>query len=272
MEEGTSRGEVEQSVTGSTAGRDLNQFSGIRGDVYYGTGPPAQRRQSRTVLIAALAIVVVAAGAFAFTERGRRLISGRSGPEVTFAPVDDLCGQGWVVRDDGDTQPDPDRADARFRTWLEEHGAVRAKASETLVTLTGSSSYPLVIEDIKVIVTERRAPLSGRYVYSRCGGPSPDKHFAMVDLDDLPVGEPVSLRARAASTRIVKTRTQALGEVNLVQFPFVVTRADYTYVDIIAHAKTCDCSWKAEVVWLNGDKRGVERSADTFRLSGIAAG
>lgn len=259
-----------QSISDSTVSRDVFQIR-AGGDVQVGTAPPARRRRGRLVVTAVLAVVFVTAVAFAFTEQGRRWLTGRSGPEVTFKPIATPCGQGWVVNTD-ETPPDPTLADTRFHTWLEEHDAVRAKKSETILTLTGSSSFPLVIEDIKIIVTERRAPLGGQYVYRRCGGPSLDKHFALVDLDDLPAGQPVSLRAMTASARTTKTRTRALGEVELVQFPFKVTRTDYTYINLIARTEKCDCSWKAEVVWLNGDQRGVERSTSTFRLSGVTSG
>ncbi|MFC4052808.1 hypothetical protein ACFOY4_24230 [Actinomadura syzygii] len=206
------------------------------------------------------------------------MLSGRDGPNVTVTAAPAVCDQrsGWIV---GDTSaPPPDGAlamrDARkYRRWLDEHGAVPAERSETIVTVNGSGSAAVVIEDIKITVIRRAPPRTGRHMVPKCGGSlPPEKHYAPVALDEFPVGQPASLRQKIGSSSYGKATTRVLGTVPVVKFPFAVTETDYSYVNLVAVADECDCTWKVEVEWLNGERRGIHRPGKTFELSAVAAG
>ncbi|MEX2985491.1 helix-turn-helix domain-containing protein [Streptomyces sp. C36] len=161
------------------------------------------------------------------------------------------CSQSYLVNRGPDQMPKPPfEQDAP--AWVSELGAVSADNQFVKVTLQGTGTSTVVLEELHVRVDSTNAPLAWNTYATGvgCGGDVATRSFG-VDLD---AGSP-------ALTPIAGQRA----------FPYKVSRTDPEVFYVKADAKQHDVRWHLEVQWSSGGRRGVFRIDDQgrpFRTSG----
>lgn len=161
------------------------------------------------------------------------------------------CSQSFLVnRSPGQMPKPPIEQDAP--AWVSELGAVSAENQFVKVTLQGTGTNTVVLEELHVRVDGTNAPLAWNAYATGvgCGGDVATRSFG-VDLD---AGAP-------ALTPIAGQRA----------FPYKVSRTDPEVFYVKADARRHDVRWHLEVQWSSGSRRGVLRIDDQgrpFRTSG----
>ncbi|MEU1374516.1 helix-turn-helix transcriptional regulator [Streptomyces triculaminicus] len=161
------------------------------------------------------------------------------------------CSQSYLVNRGPDQMPKPPfEQDAP--AWVSELGAVSADNQFVKITLQGTGTSTVVLEELHVRVDSTNAPLAWNTYATGvgCGGDVATRSFG-VDLD---AGSP-------ALTPIAGQRA----------FPYKVSRTDPEVFYVKADAKQHDVRWHLEVQWSSGGRRGVFRIDDQgrpFRTSG----
>ena len=160
------------------------------------------------------------------------------------------CSQHFLIdRPPARVPPPPVEQDAP--NWVGAVGAVASGEQFVKVTVQGTGSDTVVLEDLDVRVVKSGAPLAWND-YSMgvgCGGNVQTKSFG-VDLD---APRPVSVPK--AGQR---------------DFPYKVSESDPEVFYIKADAKAHDVSWVLELKWSSGSRSGIVRVDDhgqAFRTS-----
>ncbi|MGW3988410.1 helix-turn-helix domain-containing protein [Streptomyces sp. NPDC004830] len=170
------------------------------------------------------------------------------------------CGHDYVIsKPPGRVPPPPVPQDAG--TWAATQGAVHA--GETLVRLSvqGRTDTAVVLEDLRVRVVGRTAPVEGNaYAMDQgCGGAVTPRYFE-VDLDkDRPL-------ARAVAGNDAGTPIPA------VRMPYRVSAREPEVLLVTAGTRSCDCRWYLELDWSSQGRRGTVRIDDRgrpFRTSAL---
>ncbi|WP_443040913.1 helix-turn-helix domain-containing protein [Streptomyces sp. AHA2] len=170
------------------------------------------------------------------------------------------CGHDYVVaKPPADVPPPPVPQDAG--SWAASQRAVHA--GETLVRLSvqGRTDTAVVLEDLRVRVVGRTAPVQGNAfaMDQGCGGSLTPRYFD-VDLDkDRPI-------ARAVAGSDAGTPVPA------VRMPYRVSARDPEVLLVTAGTRSCDCRWYLELDWSSQGRRGTVRVDDhgrPFRTSAL---
>ncbi|WP_190329339.1 helix-turn-helix domain-containing protein [Streptomyces venezuelae] len=170
------------------------------------------------------------------------------------------CGHDYVVaRPPSQVPPPPAPQDAV--PWAATQKAVHG--GETLVRLSvqGRSETAVVLEELRVRVVGRTAPVKGNAYRMDlgCGGAVTPRTFA-VDLDkDRPI-------ARAVPGNDTGTPIPA------VRMPYRVSAKDPEVLLVNAGTRSCDCRWYLELDWSSQGRKGTVRVDDDgrpFRTSAI---
>lgn len=151
--------------------------------------------------------------------------------------------------------------------WLKAHNAVATGGTWVNVGLRGTSTKAVRIDDIQVTVLERRPMARGAKTIDICGGTVITAYRAEVTLDDLPVGEPVSLPAVSAQVGDVASAT-----TKTINLPFSVSESDLAEIAVWAKARDHEHDWVFDILWTDGARHGKTRvtagDGRPFRLSG----
>jgi hypothetical protein len=179
----------------------------------------------------------------------------RRGPVRTDSGWDDC--RGYVIPRDPATIPPPPPigtgvVEAR-RRWAEALGGADAGSSMIVVTVQGRSARSVVLQGLRVRVVARRPPPGGATVAAACGGPL-SVRLVSVDLDRSPPA--------VVGTAMPDGDPAAAKELTPVRFPYVVSETDPEQFAIEASTKRCDCSWTAELLWVDRGRPGVTRIDD----------
>lgn len=136
-------------------------------------------------------------------------------------------------------------------SWGRGLGGVDAESTRLRAYLTGRSSVPVVLDQVKVHV-ERRAPLKGLHPTCDAGGAAVNPRHVAVDLD-------------RGTARLVR------GDAD-EPFMFKLAPGDVEVFDIVARAEKCDCRWWLELGFVQGGERRSARLGDPgapFRTTSV---
>ncbi|MGH2698468.1 MAG: hypothetical protein ACRDJL_04620 [Actinomycetota bacterium] len=127
--------------------------------------------------------------------------------------------------------------------WAKTLGGVDANFTQVKVVVRGTSSGPVILQDLRVNVVDRQPPLEGIYV-PPSGGDLVDVRWVNVALDESP-------------PRISGGEGFIPGEGKW-NFPLQVTESETEVFYIVAATESCDCRWTAELFYLaNGQEESI---------------
>ncbi|MGH3344612.1 MAG: hypothetical protein ACRDPK_17440 [Carbonactinosporaceae bacterium] len=195
------------------------------------------------ILIGALVEVMTGALSSGFSAVAARLWGG---DPMTIAVVhqDDPC-VGWVIPRPPASivSPPTDENSAEYLDWVAHRGGVDAGTTTVDLILRGNSAKAVVLRDMRVVVTKRRPPVEGTHLATACGGPATRRLFD-VNLDR----QPPSVLAKAETSPGDEPQQP-------VEFPYQVAQGDPEVITIVAKTRDCDCSWVAELDWVDGEEQ-----------------
>lgn len=170
------------------------------------------------------------------------------------------CGHDYVIdKPPAQVPPPPVSQDAAL--WAATQGAIHGRQTMVRISVQGRSSTAVVLEDLRVRVVSRAAPVRGNsYAMDQgCGGALTPRYFS-VDLDkDRPI-------ARSMSGH------DSENVIPAVTMPYRVSSTDPEILLVTAETVTCDCSWYLELDWSSRGRTGTVRVDDhgkPFRTTGI---
>lgn len=215
--------------------------------------PSASRSGSPTVSPSASASRSGGAGAGAGADQGGGAEDGATAPSVVVDPYEweGPCSQHYLV----DKEPEqvvPPPSESEARGWVNALGAVAGGQQMLELTVQGTGSATVVLDELHVRVVEKSAPLDWNdfAMGVGCGGNVDTKAFK-VDLD---AGRP-AISPKAGQR----------------DFPYKVSQSDPEVFYVFADARAHNVSWYLELDWSSGDKQGTVRLDDNgnpFRTSG----
>ncbi|MFC4466051.1 helix-turn-helix domain-containing protein [Streptomyces xiangluensis] len=211
--------------------------------------PSASRSGSPTVSPSASASRSVGAGA----GQGAGAEDEATEPSVDVNPYkwEGPCSQHYLVdREPEQVVPPPGEPDARG--WVTALGAVSGGQQMLALTVQGTGSGTVVLDELHVRVVEKTAPLDWNdfAMGVGCGGNVETTAFG-VDLD---AGRP-AISPKAGQR----------------DFPYKVSESDPEVFYVFADARAHNVSWYLELEWSSGDQQGTVRIDDNgnpFRTSG----
>ena len=154
------------------------------------------------------------------------------------------CGDPWVVPDGKrGSQHFPSQLfedDDRTVDWLRARHAIERDHTTVELTIRGRSGTAVVLTAMRVRIVRRNAPLQGTEFSFPCGGTVPVRVY-QANLDE---NAPV---ARAAN-----------GSTKAKPFPYQVTQSDPEVFRVTAVTAKCDCQWRLELAYVDGEKAHVK--------------
>ncbi|MFD5400268.1 helix-turn-helix domain-containing protein [Streptomyces griseorubiginosus] len=170
------------------------------------------------------------------------------------------CGHDYVItKPPAQVPPPPVSQDAA--QWAATQGAIHGRQTMVRISVQGRSSTAVVLEDLRVRVASRGAPVQGNsYAMEQgCGGALTPREFS-VDLDkDRPI-------ARS------KPGNDGENVIPAVKMPYRVSSTDPEILLVTAETVTCDCNWYLELDWSSQGRTGTVRIDDhgkPFRTTSI---
>ncbi|WP_285438044.1 transcriptional regulator [Streptomyces sp. ISL-98] len=171
------------------------------------------------------------------------------------------CNHNYLINRSPDQVPPPP-VEQDAKQWARSLGALHGGDTNVRISLQGTSEKTVVLEALRVRVTERAVPVK-RNVYGMnngCGGALSPRYID-VNLD---APRPVA-RSVAGFDGVAGTRIPA------VSFPYTVTASDPEVLLVTSRTVNCDCYWYLELEWSSGARSGTVRISDNgrpFRTSG----
>lgn len=170
------------------------------------------------------------------------------------------CGHDYVItKPPAQVPPPPVSQDAA--QWAATQDAIHGRQTMVRISVQGRSSTAVVLEDLRVRVASRGAPVQGNS-YSMehgCGGALTPREFS-VDLDkDRPI-------ARS------KPGNDGENVIPAVKMPYRVSSTDPEILLVTAETVTCDCNWYLELDWSSQGRTGtvrIDEQGKPFRTTGI---
>ncbi|MFC8359818.1 helix-turn-helix domain-containing protein [Streptomyces griseorubiginosus] len=170
------------------------------------------------------------------------------------------CGHDYVItKPPAQVPPPPVSQDAA--QWAATQGAIHGRQTMVRISVQGRSSTAVVLEDLRVRVASRGAPVEGTsYAMEQgCGGALTPREFS-VDLDkDRPIA-----RSRPGN--------DGGNVIPAVRMPYRVSSTDPEILLVTAETVTCDCTWYLELDWSSQGRTGTVRIDDhgkPFRTTSI---
>jgi hypothetical protein len=182
-------------------------------------------------------------------------LSVQADPKVFEKGQPDWTGYAYVVDEPATDVPPPPGGECRDRReWAMGLGAADADFTRLRVSVAGRPQAPVRIDEVRIVVHERRPAVRGTFLACPVGGASAEVRGIRINLDrDPPSARWVDPRGGAAVTP-----------------PYIVTPTESETFDIEAWSRRCDCSWTAELDAFGGGKTAVVRIGDSeqpFRTS-----
>ncbi|MFE4787805.1 helix-turn-helix domain-containing protein [Streptomyces sp. NPDC056756] len=152
----------------------------------------------------------------------------------------------------------PLEADAA--AWAAGRGAVHAGTQIVEVTLLGTGPDPVVLEDLEVRVTGRRAPLRWNVfeMSQGCGGGLTPAAFA------------VNLDAPRPQARPVTGNDEG-EKITAPAFPLKVSATEPAVLRVVASSTGCDCDWYLDLRWSGPTGSGTLRLDEAGRPWRVSA-
>jgi hypothetical protein len=203
-------------------------------------------------LLAGWAVSFLAPGVWAAITRamGRPAVVVSTAVQPVRAARTDLLPPGFVFPRPVEELPPAPAAWDQHSAWADGLGGVDAGSTVVEIVVQGRGSTPVILQDLRVEVLERRPPLVGTYLLP-AGADLVDVRYLTADLD----GNPPQL---------------TLGE-GFVEgaggwsFPLRVSAQEVEVLYLIARTAACDCSWVAELDYVAQGNAGHLRIDDGGR-------
>jgi hypothetical protein len=235
--------------------------------------PPVERvqpwyRKVRTWVVATAVAAVTTLVTTAIVT-GVQDAASRLSPPVDIA-VQRLigCPSQYVVPGRVETVPTPPPADQnpvdRDR-WARDLGGADGGFTSVRITVTGTAASPVVLQDLRFDVLERRQPIDGILTKAPCGDILQER-LLDVDLEPTPPAVTGSYDQRDILGSAPGTPEQP------VRFPYTVSTSSVEQFLVIANAKRCHCVWQARLLWTSGDRQGetiIDDSGQPFVTHGV---
>jgi hypothetical protein len=120
-----------------------------------------------------------------------------------------------------------------------------------MITVRGKTDKVVELNDLKVLVDKRSQPAGG-FVTGGCGGQQDVRVFT-ADLD----------QKTNVVTAVPQPGRDNFGKtIPAMLFPIPVTAQDPQVFNLIVSTKTCDCTWKIELSWTDGDRTDTKTYDD----------
>jgi hypothetical protein len=235
--------------------------------------------------VTAVTAVVIQALTGAFTSLGSNLwafVTGQEPIDVTVQsdPLsfarDPLVGdpEYLIPRPPNQIPIPPGDAEARDR-WAAGLGGVDATWTDVQVTVTGRSSEPVILTNLRIRLLQRRPPLEGTHIIYGEIGDTVYARWVEVALDESPPAITGSVDYREGYPGQPHPDLPKGQKVNRdpIVFPYRVSATEPEVFYIRATAQSCDCSWVAELFWTAGGEQGstiIDDSGKPFRTTSCA--
>ena len=145
--------------------------------------------------------------------------------------------------------------------WADALDGIDARWTSVEVTVTGRSSEPVILHELRVEVLEREPPLEGAHITYGPLGEGAFLRWLSVDLDRVPPEVTQSIDQRYLVEE---------GIENPVRFPYRVSDTQPETFFILATTEHHDCRWRAVLIWSAGGKRGstvIDNDGQPFRTT-----
>lgn len=170
------------------------------------------------------------------------------------------CGHDYVIdKPPAQVPPPPTSQDAA--NWAGTQGAIHGRETMVQISVQGKNSTAVVLEDLRVRVVSRGAPVKGNsYAMDQgCGGALTPRSFS-VNLDkDRPIAHS-------------EPGNDGENVIPAVRMPYRVSAEDPEILLVTARTEACDCSWYLELDWSSQGRTGtvlVDDHGRPFRTTGI---
>ena len=173
-------------------------------------------------------------------------------------------GKGWVfpLTSSQATVPPQAGPQRNGHTWDEDpaaFGAVTAGPVTLDIAATGKLDHAVLLTGLKFHVKSRRPALKGVIKNWRDGcGAGGTFRYGVVDLDS------------AAPYWVPNAELPKDVRASAIKFPYKVTANDPEILEITVETSRCDCTWYAELDWVDGDKTGrtlIKDHGQNFRTT-----
>ncbi|MHC0432756.1 helix-turn-helix domain-containing protein [Streptomyces sp. O3] len=175
----------------------------------------------------------------------------------------DGCGHYYLAdRTPKDVPPPPLPQDAA--PWIASLDAVSGGLTEVHITFQGASEKSVVLEALRVRVTDRAEPLKWNVFRTTggCGGAFSPRLLS-VDLD----------QPRPRVRPVGGFDGEQEREIPPVSFPYKVSSTEPEELIVRAETTDCDCQWSLELEWSSQGRSGTVKINDEngrpFRTSGM---
>jgi hypothetical protein len=236
------------------------------------TSTPHRRNWFFAAVLAALTAAVVQVLTGAFTTAWSwflGVITDEQPVQIARYTKTPIVVQNYVIpRPAGDFPPPPTGNHEKQAEWAADLGGVDANFTEVRVTVTGSSTEPVILHDLRINVTDRGPPLGGTYVVLGGGDITPVR-WLMVDLDASPPEITESVDGRPILADLYPKKYEEQPE-DPVTFPYKVSATEPEVFYLVAETKRCYCEWTAELLWTTGESEGstiIDDDGKPFRTT-----
>ncbi|MGW7431141.1 hypothetical protein ACWGIN_16480 [Streptomyces sp. NPDC054861] len=234
-------------------------------------------RHARASLTDRLALYALVIGALTFLAPLAQSLYGKVFPEQTLVLLTDVernpCEAGWILTP-GNEFIKPKlwaSSEGQFARWQKEGRIVHADAVVAGVTVRGAIAEAVAIRDISITVTGRGAPVRGVATQGGGCGAEDAPEYLVVDLDGLPLNQPVpvSYLQRSPQQKAAREAAALLGDP--VTLPRQVTRDSIYAFFLTGRTARHDTSWVATITWWDGEKEHTQRIDDEGRPLRVSA-
>ncbi|MFD4237153.1 hypothetical protein [Streptomyces sp. NPDC058542] len=214
------------------------------------------RGTSTTDKIALWALVVTAIGlASPAVVSGWQKVFPEDSATLLVEPNEQACLNRWYVPG-GDPSISAQVARAnpdQLAQWVREGRAVHAGILEAAVTVHGDAGSSVEVRDISVTVTHREKGAPGTVTgIPGCGSGPDEPSYLAVDLDTLPLNQPVPAAYLLRSPQQKAARQLEADQGQSVSLPHTIDEGDFYSLFLIGRTERYDTRWKATITWWDG--------------------
>lgn len=214
------------------------------------------RGTSTTDKIALWALVVTAIGlASPAVVSAWQKVFPEDSATLLVEPNEQACLNRWYIpSSDASISSQVDRATTdQLVQWAREGRAVHAGMLEAAVTVHGDAGSSVEVRDISVTVTHRGKAAPGTVTGPLGCGTGPDEpSYLAVDLDTLPLNQPVPAAYLLRSPQQKAARQLEAEHGKSVSLPHTVDEGDFYSLFLIGRTERYDTRWKATITWWDG--------------------
>ncbi|MFM9368213.1 hypothetical protein [Streptomyces sp. Da 82-17] len=189
----------------------------------------------------------------------------------------DVCSTRWLTTESHAdlAQRVPEITDATRARWQREGKIVHRGQVNASISVRGNMNKAVQLRDVSITVTKRHQPGAlAAAEEGECGGGSDRKQQVLVvDLDTLPVGQPVSGQYLLTSPH-QKAARKAAAEFGrpLLDLPTDVTTSSVYDLVLTGRTQHYTTEWRATLTWWDGKETHtttIDNEGRPFRVSAL---